>query len=54
MRVDGLASFGPNVVCNLGPVLAVKAYGLQEPHVLVVSPVAITLAPFVLNNVRIG
>jgi len=53
VRVDRLASFGPNVVGDLGPVLAVEAHRLQEPLVLVVGPVAVSLAPFVFDHISI-
>ena len=35
---------------NLAPVLAVKAYRLQEAHMLLVGPVALAAATLVFNS----
>ncbi len=50
VRVDRLARARAHMLSDLGPVLAMEADGVQESLVLVVSPVALPLAYFVLHD----
>ena len=54
VRVDRLAGARAHMRGDLAPVLAVEAHGFQEPLVLIIGPIALSLSALVFNDVAIG
>ena len=50
VRIDGLARARPHVTSDLSPILAIHFDGLQEAKMLLIAPVALTTAAFVLDD----